>query len=124
MGLMGGSRDDGSRSANRREHSVWSRLLAPGEQVQEAYRLLRTTLLFTSRRLVLVEEAMTGRRVDYVSIPYRSITHFAVEAGGVFAADADLRIWVAGRTAPVERSFSGDVDVYTVQALLAQHTTA
>jgi hypothetical protein len=124
VGLISGSRDDASRSLSRREHSVWTRLLATGEQVQELYRLPRTTLLFTSRRLVLVEEAMTGRKVDYLSIPYRSITHFAVEAGGVFAPDADLRIWVLGRTAPVERSFGADVDVYVVQALLAQHLAA
>ena len=124
MGLIGGSRDDASRSVSRREHSIWARLLAPGEQVQQLYRLPRTTLLFTSRRLVLVEEAMSGRKVDYLSVPYRSITHFGVEASGVFSADADLRIWVAGRTAPIEKSFGADVDVYEVQALLAQHVSA
>jgi Bacterial PH domain len=124
VGLIGGSREDAPRPASRREHSVWTRLLAPGEQVQELHRLPRTTLLFTGRRLILVEEAMTGRRVDYVSIPYRSITHFAVEASGVFAAEADLRIWVVGRAAPLEKSFGADVDVYAVQALLAQHLAA
>ena len=124
MGLIGGSREDASSSISRREHSVWTRLLAPGEQVQKLYRLPRTTLLFTSRRLVLVEDAMTGRKVDYLSIPYRSITHFGVEASGMFSADSDLRIWVAGRTAPVEKSFGAEVDVYEVQALLAQHVAA
>ena len=124
MGLIGGSREDASRSVNRREHSAWTRLLAPGEQIHELHRLPRTTLLFTSRRLVHVEEALTGRKVDYLSIPYRSITHFGVEASGAFSADSDLRIWVAGRTAPVEKSFGPEVDVYAVQALLAQHVTA
>lgn len=119
MGLIGGSREDTS-SSNRREHGVWSRLLAPGESVQEAIRLGRTALVFTGRRLIVVEEGMTGRQVDYLSIPYRSITHFAVEASGQFSQDADLRIWVAGRTAPIEKSFGREADVYAVQALLAQ----
>lgn len=121
MGLISGSRDEESRSVSRREHGQWSRLLAPGEQIQELYRMPRTTLLFTGRRLILVEEGLTGRQVDYTSIPYRSITQFAVEAGGSFSADADLRIWVAGRTAPIEKSFGRDADVYAVQASLAQH---
>jgi hypothetical protein len=95
-------------------------LLAPGEQVQELFRLPRTVLIFTGRRLLIVEEAVSGRQVDYLSIPYRSVTHFAVEATGIFAADADLKIWVAGRASPVERSFGPDVDVYAVQAELAQ----
>ena len=124
MGLISSSREDASRSVSRREHNVWARLLAPGEQIQELFRLPRTTLIFTSRRLMLVEEALTGRRVDYVSIPYRSITQFAVEASGVFATDADLRIWVTGRTAPVEKAFGPDVDVYAVQAVLAHHLSA
>jgi hypothetical protein len=121
VGLIGGARDEGPRESSRREHSVWARLMAPGEQVQEVVRLSRTVLVFTGRRLVLVEEAPTGRKVDYVSVPYRSITAFAVEATGIFAADADLRIWVAGRTSPIEKSFTADVDVYAVQALLAAH---
>lgn len=121
MGLIGGgSRDDAARAPSRREHGVWARLMSPGEQVQDLVRLPRTTLLFTNRRLILVEEGMTGRQVDYNSIPYRSITHFGVEAGGQFAADAELRIWIAGRTAPIEKSFGKDADVYAVQAMLAQ----
>lgn len=120
MGLIGGARDDEPRSSSRREHNVWSRLLAPGEQIHDVLRLTRSTLIFTSRRLVLVDEAMSGRQVDYLSVPYRSITHFSVEAAGIFSADADLRIWLAGRTAPIEKSFGPDVDVYAVQALLAQ----
>ena len=121
MGLIGSSRDDQHRSLSRREHGVWTRLLAPGEQVQELFRIPRNVLIFTGRRLLVVEEGLSGRRVEYLSIPYRSITHFSVEAAGIFAADADLRIWVAGRTSPIEKSFGPDVDVYAVQAELAQH---
>jgi hypothetical protein len=120
VGLINGTRDDAPRSLDRREHSMWSRLLAPGEQIQEMYRLGRTVLLFTGKRLVVVEEGVTGRTVDYLSVPYRSVTHFAVEASGPFALDADLKIWVAGRTAPVEKAFGPDVDVYAVQAALVQ----
>lgn len=120
MGLISGSRDDTPRPTSRREHGVWAPLLAPGEQVQEVHRLGRTNLVFTGRRLLMVEEGMTGRQVEYLSIPYRSITHFAVEASGQFSPDADLRIWVLGRAAPIEKSFGRDADVYAVQALLAQ----
>ena len=124
MGLISGTRDDSPRSIDRREQSMWTRLLAPGEQVQELRRLNRTVLVFTGRRLVIVDEGLAGRNVEYLSVPYRSITCFAVEASGAFGADADLRIWVAGRTQPIEKAFGPDVDVYDVQALLAQHIAA
>ena len=35
--------------------------------------------------------------------------------------DADLRLWVAGRATPLERSFGPEVDVYAVQALIVQY---
>lgn len=122
MALIG-ARDDASRSLDRREQGMWSRLLAPGEQLQELHRLGRTVLLFTGRRLIVVEEGRTGRSVEYLSLPYRSITHFTVDASGPFASDADLRIWVTGRTAPIEKAFGPESDVYAVQASLAQRLT-
>lgn len=121
MGLLSSSREDGQTTVSRREHGLWGRLLAPGEQLQEIFRIPRTTLLFTSRRLIFVDEALTGRQVDYVSVPYRSVSHFQVEASGPFSNDADLRIWISGRATPIEKAFRKDVDVYAVQALLARH---
>jgi hypothetical protein len=121
MGFLSSTKDDTERAALRKEHGVWARLLGAGETVSTVHRLGRTTMLFTNRRLVLVEEGMTGRKVEYVSLPFRSITHFSVDAGGPFSADADLKLWVLGRSAPIEKQFGPGVDVYAVQALLAQH---
>jgi hypothetical protein len=120
MGLLNSAKGDPERALLRKEHGVWVRLLGAGEQVSTVHRLGRTTLLFTNRRLVLVEEGMTGRKVEYVSIPYRSITHFSVDASGPFGVEADLKLWVAGRAGPIEKQFGPGVDVYAVQALLAQ----
>ena len=121
MGLLSNAKDDPERALLRKEHGAWAKLMGAGEQVSTVHRLGRTTMLFTNRRLVLVEEGMTGRKVEYVSIPYRSITSFSVDASGPFGADADLKLWVAGRSAPIEKQFAPGVDVYAVQALLAQH---
>ncbi len=96
-------------------------MLGAGETVLEVFRLHRTTLVLTNRRLVLVDEAISGRQVEYTSLPYRSISHTSVEAAGQFSPDADLRLWVVGRATPLERSFGSEVDVYAVQALLVQY---
>jgi PH (Pleckstrin Homology) domain-containing protein len=52
-------------------------------------------------------------------VPYRSITHFAVETAGTFDLDAELKIWVSSTSEPIVRQFGKGVDVYEVQALLA-----
>ncbi|MBM9621827.1 MULTISPECIES: PH domain-containing protein [Streptomyces] len=99
----------------------YARLLGHGEQVQAAYQLIRDTIIFTDRRLLLVDkQGITGRKTEYHSIPYRSITHFAVETAGTFDLDAELKIWISGMPAPVEKTFTKGVDIYEVQGILTQ----
>ncbi|MEW2636000.1 PH domain-containing protein [Streptomyces sp. NPDC048389] len=99
----------------------YARLLGQGERVQAAYVLIRDTILFTDRRLVLVDkQGITGRKVEYHSVPYRSITHFSVETAGTFDLDAELRIWISGTPAPIQKTFTKGVDIYEVQAILTQ----
>ncbi len=49
----------------------YARLLGQGEQIYGAYQLIRDTLLFTDRRLILVDkQGVTGKKVEYHSVPY------------------------------------------------------
>ncbi|MFG2651738.1 PH domain-containing protein [Streptomyces sp. NPDC048436] len=100
----------------------YARLLGNGEQVQAAYLLIRDTMLFTDRRLVLVDkQGITGKKVEYHSVPYRSITHFSVETAGHFDLDAELKIWISGTHEPIQKTFTKGVDIYEVQAILTQY---
>ena len=100
----------------------YGKLLGQNEEVIQAYKWVRDLLIFTDFRLILVDiQGATGKKVDYHSIPYRSIRHFAVESTGHFDLEAELKIWVAGLGAePLIYTFSKDADVYRVQALLAE----
>ncbi|MEZ7006674.1 PH domain-containing protein [Streptomyces sp. SCSIO 75703] len=99
----------------------YARLLGHGEQVRTAYLLIRDTILFTDRRLLLIDkQGITGRKTEYHSIPYRSITHFSVETAGHLDLDAELKIWISGTAEPVEKTFTKGVDIYEVQAILTE----
>ena len=100
----------------------YGKLLGSNEDVIQAYQWVRDLLIFTDFRLIMVDiQAATGKKVDYHSIPYRSIRHFAVESTGHFDLEAELKIWVSGLGAePLSYTFSSDADVYKVQALLAE----
>ena len=100
----------------------YGKLLGRNEEVLQAYQWVRDLLIFTDFRLILVDiQGATGKKVDYHSIPYKSIRHFAVESTGHFDLEAELKIWVAGLGAePLVYTFSKDADVYKVQALLAE----
>jgi hypothetical protein len=100
----------------------FGRILAPDETVHEAYKLIRDMMLFTSRRLILIDvQGLTGKKVEYHSIPYRAITHFSVETAGNFDLDAELKIWVTGSPEPLEKKFNKQLDIYQLQAVLASY---
>ncbi|WP_103528815.1 PH domain-containing protein [Streptomyces sp. SM12] len=102
----------------------YARLFGQGERVHAAYLLVRDTMLFTDRRLILVDkQGITGKKVEYHSIPYRSITHFAVETAGTFDMDGELKIWISSNPVPVAKTFTKSVDIYEVQAILTQFVT-
>ena len=99
----------------------YDRLLGPDEQIEHAYQLVRDMFIFTNRRLILVDkQGITGKKVEYLSIPYKAITRFAVETAGTFDLDAELKLWTSGAE-PITKEFNKAVDIYEVQSLLARY---
>lgn len=97
-------------------------LLAPGETLQRAFGLIRDLIVFTDRRLVFVnKQGVTGSRIEYLSVPYRSIVMFSLETAGHFDLEAELKIWVSGQAAPLEHSLGRNSGAQDIVALLAQH---
>ena len=122
MGFMNGLLGNAEKLDATQVIEEYGRLLAADEQVIAGYALVRDAFVFTDRRIILVDkQGMTGKKVEYHTIPYRSITHFSVETAGSFDLDAELKIWLSGMASPIEKQFSKGVDIYEVQALMAHH---
>lgn len=96
-------------------------LLANGEEVDVAFKLIRDLIIFTDRRLLLVDkQGISGKKVEYHSIPYKSITHFSIETAGRFDLDAELKIWISGAQTPaIAKQFKKDSSIYDIQKILA-----
>ncbi|AWA30062.1 helicase [Flavobacterium magnum] len=101
----------------------YSQLLIDGEHIELGFKLIRDTFIFTSKRLIFVNvQGLTGSKVEYKSINYKSISRFSIESAGTFDLDAELRIWVSSEAEPsIKAQFSKSVNVYEVQKVLAHH---
>ncbi len=101
----------------------YGKLLIPSETIEAGFKLLRDTFIFTNKRLILVNvQGLTGRKMEYFSVSYRSISRFSVETAGSFDLDAELKIWISGEQNPsISKRFNKSVDIYEVQKILAQH---
>ena len=100
MGLLDAVMGNASKIDAQQIQQEFAKVLAPGEVVEHAYQLIRDYFVFTNKRLVLVDkQGITGSKVDYHSIPYKSVTHFSVETGGTFDLDAELLAFLFERFA-------------------------
>ncbi|MEV9641469.1 PH domain-containing protein [Mammaliicoccus sciuri] len=96
-------------------------ILIEEEKVKAAFKVVRDLMVFTEKRLILVDkQGLTGKKIEYHSIPYKSISHFSVETAGTFDLDAELKIWISSATEPlVNKQFKKDSSIYDIQKILA-----
>jgi hypothetical protein len=97
-------------------------VLVPNEQIVSAFKLVRDMFVFTNKRLILVDrQGMTGNKVEYMSIPYKSIRLFSVETAGTFDRDAELKLWLTNSELPtLKKEIKRGVDIIGLQRTLAQ----
>ena len=101
----------------------YSNLLAENESIEVGFKLFRDVFIFTNKRLILVDkQGITGSKVEYMSIAYKSISRFSIETAGHFDLDAELKIWVSSEATPsIRKKFNKQVNIYDLQRILAQH---
>jgi hypothetical protein len=117
QGLFGNASDVDAKGVQRDLDAI----LVDGEQVVRAFRIVRDMFIFTDRRLILIDkQGITGKKAEYHSIPYKSISHFSVETAGTFDMDAELKIYISGNMTPFQREFRRGTDIQGVQKMLAQ----
>ena len=110
------------RKILKKQKENWENILTPAENVELAFSLIRDLIVFTDKRLILVDkQGVTGKKTAYKSYPYRSISRFSVETAGHFDLDAELKIWVSSAEEPAETlTFRSDKSVIAIQKALAE----
>lgn len=122
MGLLDGLLGNASESNAQSIQQELTHLLANGEQVEKAYAVIRDLLVFTNKRLILVDkQGVTGKKVEYLSVPYRSVERFSMETTGHFDLESELKIWVRGQTDPISKTFRDDQSIRDVNRALAEY---
>ncbi|WP_079708336.1 PH domain-containing protein [Paraliobacillus ryukyuensis] len=124
MGILDGLMGNASNVDKSEISKEYSQLLVDGEEVSVAFKVIRDLFIFTDKRLILVDkQGLTGKKTQFHSILYKSISHFSVETAGHFDLDAELKIWISGNLEPlVSKNFKKDSNIYDIQKVLAAVT--
>ncbi|WP_298951204.1 PH domain-containing protein [uncultured Methylobacterium sp.] len=120
MGLLDGLLGHGSDVTPADVMAEVGDMLVEGEPVHLAFRVVRDLMVFTDRRMILVDkQGLTGRKVEYLSVPYRAITMFSIENAGSFDLDSELKVWVSGQPQPIGRTLKRGADIRGIQRAIA-----
>jgi len=120
VGIFDGLMGNASELNASEVQQEFADLFTEGENVERAYRLIRDMFVFTNKRLILIDkQGLTGKKTEYHSFPYRSITHFSIETAGRFDLDAELKIWISGNQMPIQKQFNKQLNIYELQRVLA-----
>ena len=121
MGLLSGLMGNASEVDGEELESLLNEILAPGENLEKAYKVIRDLFLFTNKRLILVDkQGMTGSKMEVLSIPYGKITKFSKESAGHFDMDAELKIWIGSDKEPLTKNFKAGDNINEVYRILSR----
>ncbi|MFY8272540.1 PH domain-containing protein [Pseudoalteromonas sp. SSDWG2] len=121
MGLLSGLMGNASEVNAQEIEALLEEILAPEENLEKAYKVIRDLFLFTNKRLILVDkQGVTGSKVEVLSIPYGKITKFSKESAGHFDMDAELKIWIGSDTSPLTKNFKRGDNINEVYRILSK----
>lgn len=122
MGLFDSFMGNASKINKEELAREFSPMPADNEHIEQAFAVFRDKWVFTNRRLIILNvQGMTGKKREYMSIPYRSIVRYSIETAGTFDLDAELKIWLSGSDIPFEQKFNSSSNLPELQRMLALH---
>lgn len=121
MGIFDGILGNASNANHQTVKKELANVLMPDENIDLAFQLVRDLIVFTDYRLIVVDkQGLTGKKIDYKTFPYKSISRFSVETAGHFDLDAELKIWISGAAEPAQSlQFRKDKSITQIQQALA-----
>jgi len=71
--------------------------LSEAESVIFCVKTIRDAAVFTNKRILIADkQGLTGKKVEFFSLPYKSIVTYAIETAGTFDLDSEIKLNLNG----------------------------
>ena len=98
------------------------KFLIDGETVLNAFKTVRDQLVFTNKRIISANvQGMTGKKIDYTSIPYSKIQTFSIETAGLLDLDCELEIYISS-IGKIKFEIKGGFDIVEFNKVISEFT--
>ncbi len=96
-------------------------LMVPGEQMVMAFQTVRDQVIFTDKRIFVVNvQGLTGKKVSYFSYPYSKIQYFGIETAGMLDIDSEI-IFAFSNGARLQFDFKSHVDIRGISLMVSNY---
>lgn len=98
-----------------------NKFLIEGEEVLSAFKTIRDQLVFTNKRIISANvQGLTGKKIDYTSIPYSKIQTFSVETAGLLDLDCELEIYISS-IGKIHFEIKGGFDIVAFNKIISNY---
>lgn len=67
------------------------------EEVQFCVKTIRDIAVFTDKRILIADkQGITGKKIEYYSIPFKHIITYSIETAGTFDLDSEIKLTLSG----------------------------
>ena len=96
-------------------------LLVEGEEIVAAFKTIRDFVVFTNKRVISANvQGITGKKVDYTSLPYSKIQAYSVETVGTLDLDCELDLFYSG-LGNVRFELKGNCDIVALSRIISSY---
>lgn len=100
------------------------RFLIDQETVLSAFKTVRDQLIFTNKRIIAANiQGLSGKKIDYTSIPYSKIQTYSVETAGTLDRDCELDIYISS-IGKIRFEIRGNFDIVSFNKIVSQYVLA
>jgi hypothetical protein len=125
MGLLNALLGNSTEVSSESVANEFAPILIEGESIIKSFKLIRDMFVFTNKRLILVDkQGVTGSKVDFMTIPYKSINYFSKRSASLLDLDAEILIWIKGSENPIQKDFRKGENINDVYKTLSTFVLA
>ena len=97
-------------------------LLVDGESIVAAFKAIRDSVVFTNKRVIAIKvQGITGKKVDFTSLPYSKLQAYSVETAGTFDRDSELDLFFSGDIGTIRFELKGNCDILALNRLISSY---
>ena len=97
------------------------KFLLEDESIFGAFKSVRDQLIFTNKRIIAANiQGITGKKIDYTSIPDSKIQTFSIETAGILDLDCELELYVSP-IGKITFDIKGGFDIVSFNRMISQY---